>query len=77
MSMVSSYGLKDKKCILVNIYSTDAAVILRDFLIWGARSRVASSRLEKRKFSEAEVALHDANELTAAMEEAFEEESNG
>lgn len=72
MSMVSSYGLKDKKCISVNIYSTDAAVILRDFLI-----RVARSRLKKGKFSEAEVALHDANELTAAMEEAFEEESNG
>ena len=33
MSIVSSYGLKDKKCISVNIYSTDAAVILRDFLI--------------------------------------------
>lgn len=72
MSIVSSYGLKDKKCISVNIYSTDAAVILRDFLI-----RVARSRLEKGKFSEAEVVLHDANELTAAMEEAFEEESNG
>ena len=73
MSMVSSYGLKDKKCISVNIYSTDAAVVLRAFLI-----RVANSRLEKRKFSKAEeVALHDANELTVAMEEAFEEESNG
>lgn len=71
MSMVSSYALKDKKCISVNIYSTDAAVILRDFLI-----RVASSRLEKGKFSEAEVALHDANELTVALEEAFEEKSN-
>ena len=72
MSMVSSYTLKDKKCISVNIYSNDAAVILRDFLI-----RVASSRLEKGKFNEAEVALHDANELTAAMKEAFEEKSNG
>lgn len=50
MSIVSSYGLKDKKCISVNIYSTDAAVILRDFLI-----RVARNRLEKGKFSEAEV----------------------
>lgn len=72
MSMVSSYALKDKKCISVNIYSTDAAAILRDFLI-----RVASSGLEKGKFSEAEVALHDANELTAALEEAFGEKSNG
>lgn len=54
-----------------HIYSTDAAAILRDFLI-----RVASSGLEKGKFSEAEVALHDANELTAALEEAFEEKSN-
>lgn len=71
MSMISSYTLKDKKCVSVNIYSIDAAAILRDFLI-----RVASSRLEKGKFSEAEVALHDANELTAAMEEAFEEKSN-
>lgn len=71
MSMISSYALKDKKCISVNIYSTDAAAILRDFLI-----RVASSGLEKGKFSEAEVALHDANELTAALEEAFEEKSN-
>lgn len=71
MSMISSYTLKDKKCVSVNIYSIDAAAILRDFLI-----RVASSGLEKGKFSEAEVALHDANELTAAMEEAFEEKSN-
>lgn len=72
MSMVSSYALKDKKCISVNIYSIDATVTLRDFLI-----RVASSRLEKGNFFEAEVALHDANELTVAMEEAFEEKSNG
>lgn len=35
MSMVSSYTLKDKKCVSVNIYSNDAAVILRDFLIGG------------------------------------------
>ena len=45
MSIVSSYGLKDKKCISVNIYSTDAAVILRDFLI-----RVASRKQVKLPF---------------------------
>lgn len=71
MSIVSSYTLKDKKCVSVNIYSIDAAAILRDFLI-----RVASSGLEKGKFSEAEVALHDANELEAAIKEAFEEKPN-
>nr|DAI17772.1 MAG TPA: hypothetical protein [Bacteriophage sp.] len=67
MSMVSSYALKDKKCISVNIYSNDAAVILRDFLI-----KAVNKGMEEGKFFEAEVALHDANELTAAMEEAFE-----
>ena len=72
MSIVSSYGLKDKKCISVNIYSTDAAVILRDFLI-----KAVNKGMEEGKFFEAEVALHDANELTAAMEEAFGEKSNG
>jgi hypothetical protein len=65
--MVSSYALKDKKCISVNIYSNDAAVILRDFLI-----KAVNKGMEEGKFFEAEVALHDANELTAAMEEAFE-----
>ena len=72
MSMVSSYALKDKKCISVNIYSNDAAVILRDFLI-----KAVNKGMEEGKFFEAEVALHDANELTAAMEEAFGEKSNG
>lgn len=72
MSIVSSYALKDKKCISVNIYSNDAAAILHNFLI-----KTANKRMEEEKFSEAEVALHDANELAAAMEEAFEEESNG
>lgn len=71
MSMVSSYALKDKKCVSVNIYSADAAVILHDFLI-----TTASKRMEEGKFGEAEVALHDANELAAAMEEAFEEKTN-
>nr|DAT93363.1 MAG TPA: hypothetical protein [Caudoviricetes sp.] len=72
MSIVSSYALKDKKYISVNIYSIDAAVILHDFLI-----KAASKGMEEGKFFEAEMALHDANELAAAMEEAFEEESNG
>lgn len=72
MSIVSSYTLKDKKCVSVNIYSIDAAAILHDFLI-----KAANKRMEEGKFGEAEVALHDANELTAAMEEAFEEKSNG
>lgn len=71
MSMISSYTLKDKKCVSVNIYSSGAAAILHDFLI-----KTASKRMEEGKFGEAEVALHDANELAAAMEEAFEEESN-
>lgn len=72
MSMISSYTLKDKKCVSVNIYSIDAAAILHDFLI-----KAASKGMEEGKFFTAEVALHDANELTAAMEEAFEEKSNG
>lgn len=67
MSIISSYTLKDKKCVSVNIYSIDAAAILHDFLI-----KAASKGMEEGKFSEAEVALHDANELTVAMEEAFE-----
>lgn len=68
MSMVSSYTLKDKKCVSVNIYSIDAAAILHDFLI-----KSANKRMEEEKFNEAEVALHDANELGSAMKEAFEE----
>lgn len=68
MSIVSSYTLKDKKCVSVNIYSIDAAAILRDFLI-----KAASKGMEEGKFGEAEVALHDANELEAAIKEAFEE----
>lgn len=67
MSIVSSYTLKDKKCVSVNIYSVDAATILHDFLI-----KTANKRMEEGKFGEAEVALHDANELAAAMKEAFE-----
>ena len=70
MSIVSSYALKEKKCISVNIYSIDAAVILHDFLI-----KIANKRMEEGKFGEAEVALHDANELAAAMKEAFEEKT--
>lgn len=71
MSMISSYTLKDKKCVSVNIYSIDAAVMLHDFLV-----RTASKKMEEEKFDEAEIALHDANELAAAIKEAFEEESN-
>ena len=71
MSIVSSYTLKDKKCVSVNIYSIDAAAILHDFLI-----KIAGKRMEEGKFGEAEVALHDANELAAAMKEAFEEKPN-
>lgn len=71
MSIVSSYTLKDKKCVSVNIYSIDAATILHDFLI-----KIANKRMEEGKFGEAEVALHDANELAAAMKEAFEEKTN-
>lgn len=68
MPIVSSYTLKDKKCVSVNIYSIDAAAILHDFLI-----KSANKRMEEEKFNEAEVALHDANELGSAMKEAFEE----
>lgn len=68
MSMISSYTLKDKKCVSVNIYSIDAAAILHDFLI-----KIANKKMEEGKFGEAEVALHDANELEAAIKEAFEE----
>lgn len=68
MSIISSYTLKDKKCVSVNIYSIDAAAILHDFLI-----KAVNKGMEEGKFFEAEVALHDANELGSAMKEAFEE----
>lgn len=72
MSMVSSFSSKDDKTVVARIRSALAATILHDFLV-----RTASKKMEEGKFFEAEVALHDANELTVAMEEAFEEESNG
>lgn len=71
MSIISSYTLKDKKCVSVNIYSIDAAAILHDFLI-----KAVNKGMEEGKFGEAEVALHDANELEAAIKEAFEEKPN-
>ena len=45
-----------------------------DFLI-----KAASKGMEEGKFFEAEVALHNANELTAAWKKplSFEEKSNG
>lgn len=71
MPMVSSFSSKDDKAVVARIHSALAATILHDFLI-----RTVSQKIKEEKFNEAEEALHDANELAAAMEEAFEEKPN-
>lgn len=74
MSIVSSYALKDKKCISVNIYSIDAAVILHDFLI-----KAASKGMEEGKFLKQKWHFTMQTSLQQPWKKplSFEEESNG
>ena len=50
MSIVSSYALKDKKCISVNIYSIDAAVIFMISLLRQLAKEWKKENFLKRKW---------------------------